>query len=233
MKKTIKLLTVIVSLSLLLTSFVACGKSEEKDDTTIEESTTETSKTKVEPTLFGDWVDITIGDSTVHLPEVTFVINGNTVKMPCTLESFLEQSELTITSFEDLPLGFEPGSYNRVFFGEDEFISIEVGNPASKTISAYECLVYSVNVYGQSHSNNQIPIGFRINNKIASSDNVRETFGDANYEYDDFECFHILSYQILKDIDGIPSGAAYQFADDDDDVYVEFIYAVYGLNLSE
>jgi hypothetical protein len=48
--------------------------------TTTQAPNIEKNETTVNPTLFGEWTDITIGDKTLTLPKTAMVINGNTVK---------------------------------------------------------------------------------------------------------------------------------------------------------
>lgn len=238
MKSKFKILAIILTFALLLTSFDGCKiKTVVQDEELANQKEQETTIT---PQLLDGWENITVGGVALNLGKVTLVINNKIVKLPCTLEKLLEQAELSLAydglgSFLTQPEiakdyegmvspSVEPN--DRESFGfRDEGFFVEVYNPSSQKLSPKDCLVFSTGIRNNGTCKGyEIPAGFAFK-KEWSREKVEKAFGAPVQEYDDkLEGEHILLYYFV----GTESGVMYRFGffDEpcDDCNYISFQY---------
>lgn len=193
MKKAIKSIAVVLCLSLVLTAFVGCSKENDG-------ASGDKNQPEVKPALFGDWVEITVGDQTFSLPAVEVVINGNTVKMPCTLQSFLKQGELTLPEYAEIPETLTTNESTVItFLNNSNQLTNRVGivNPASTPLSADNCIVQFF--YCHSGSEWEIPAGFKLT-LDATLEDVEAAFGAPNSSSDDADSGeHKRIYKLINE----------------------------------
>lgn len=170
MKKTIKLLSMLLCLSLLFSCFTACNKSTNESGS---------SKTD-EPVMFED--KITIGDEKLTLPAVSMKLEGETLTLPCTVQEYAEQLEFfgydnNIAEIELAPQEektMDIGDF--IFSGITPFREINVCNYSDSSLSLKDCIIVRIYANCDDYEKIEFPIGFNV--KDAKPKDVIDAFGE-------------------------------------------------------
>ena len=198
MKKTMNLLTMILSLLMLCSCFTSCDKvTNENEEQKTEQTITQAPESEKEVIIEGQKVTLAV---------ISVKLQGKLVHLPCTVKEFIEQSNCDFGVVNRLGEFVESGGQDSIrgLVG-DALVTIGVTNYMSEGQTIEDCMITEFEYASEDWKEDEIPVGFPLSRKTTIGD-VQKALGSPVESNDDY-VFYVKQTEL-----GV-SGYAYAFYD--------------------